>query len=66
MNFIDRIKSKIKVPIKLWDERLTTLMAERILEEGGLNWRKRRKVIDKLSAAMILQSYLDSLRVMER
>ena len=43
-----------------WDERLSTVAAERILLEGDLSRAKRRKVIDRLSAAIILQGYLDS------
>lgn len=43
-----------------YDERLTTVQAERVLYEAELNWKKRRKVVDKLAAVVILQSYLDS------
>lgn len=43
-----------------FDERLTTVSAERVLIEAELDWRKRRKVVDKLAATIILQSYLDS------
>ena len=42
-----------------YDERLTTVMAESVLNEAGLDWRKRRKVVDKLAAVVILQGYLD-------
>jgi putative Holliday junction resolvase len=58
--FIDRLKSLTAVKIIPWDERLTTVAAERILLEGDLSRRKRRLVIDRLSAAIILQGYLDS------
>ena len=43
-----------------FDERLTTVSAERVLMEAELDWRKRRKVVDKLAATIILQGYLDS------
>ena len=43
-----------------FDERLTTVSAERVLIEAELDWKKRRKVVDKLAATIILQAYLDS------
>ena len=53
--------------LKVWDgehaffdERLTTVSAERVLVEADMDWRKRRKVVDKLAATIILQGYLDS------
>lgn len=48
------------LPIELWDERLTTVTAEKILIQADVSRRKRRQVIDKMAAAFILQSYLDS------
>ena len=47
-------------PVKLWDERLTTMAAERLLIEADVRRNKRKKVIDKMAAVMILQGYLDS------
>ncbi len=46
-------------PIVLWDERLTTVLAEKALREGNMSRKKRAKVVDKLTAAIILQNYLD-------
>lgn len=46
--------------VRLWDERLTTAEAERALIEGGMRRRRRRAVVDKLAAAVLLQSYLDA------
>jgi putative Holliday junction resolvase len=43
----------------LWDERLTTIAAERVLLEADMSRKKRKKVIDKMAAVMILQGYLD-------
>jgi len=57
--FYDILKDKIDIPIKLWDERLSTKEAERALEAGGVNWRKKREVIDMMAAQIILSSYLD-------
>jgi putative Holliday junction resolvase len=45
----------------LWDERLTTVAAEKTLLEAGVRRQKRKKVIDKLAAVLILQGYLDSI-----
>ena len=45
--------------VTLWDERLTTLAAERILISGNVSRKKRKKVIDQMAAVQILQSYLD-------
>ncbi len=44
----------------LWDERLTTVQAHRILDEAGLSYKEKGQVVDKIAAAIILQSYLDS------
>ena len=58
--FIDKLRETFSIKIIPWDERLSTVAAERILLEGDLSRKKRRKVIDRLSAAIILQGYLDS------
>ena len=47
--------------IKLWDERLTTREASRVLRESGIGIQKRARAVDRLSAVILLQSYLDSL-----
>ncbi len=44
----------------MWDERLTTMAAERVLLEADVSRKKRKKVIDKMAASMILQGFLDS------
>jgi putative Holliday junction resolvase len=49
------------IPVRLWDERLTTVEASRVLRESGIGIEKRARAIDKLSAVILLQSYLDSL-----
>jgi putative Holliday junction resolvase len=58
--FIEKLRETFSIKIIPWDERLSTVAAERILLEGDLSRKKRRKVIDRLSAAIILQGYLDS------
>jgi len=49
------------VEVKLWDERLTTVEAGRVLRESGISIAKRARAIDRLSAVILLRSYLDSL-----
>jgi putative Holliday junction resolvase len=56
---IETIKQRVTVPIREWDERLSTVAAERVLLEADMSRSKRRKVIDKLAAVLILQGYLD-------
>lgn len=58
--FKKRIKKELKLPVILWDERLSTVAAERGLLEADLSRAKRKKVIDKMAAVFILQGYLDS------
>jgi putative Holliday junction resolvase len=48
-------------PVRLWDERLTTVEASRVLRSSGIGIQKRARAIDRLSAVILLQSYLDSL-----
>ncbi len=54
------LEETFQFPVKLWDERLTTMAAERMLIEADVSRKKRKKVIDKMAAVMILQGYLDS------
>lgn len=58
---IGLISVRVGVPVHEWDERLSTVAAERILLEADLSRAKRRKVIDKVAAVIILQGYLDRL-----
>ncbi len=57
--FVSDLKVDITVPIKLWDERLTSTMANRILIQGNVRRDKRKENVDKMAAAILLQSYLD-------
>ena len=57
--FIAQWQDKIGVPVKTWDERFSTVAAERVLLEGGMRRRDRRLTVDKVAAAIILQGYLD-------
>lgn len=57
-----RLGARLGVPYELWDERLTTAAAERILLAGDVSRRRRRAVIDQTAAAIMLQSYMDASR----
>ncbi|QXE00512.1 Holliday junction resolvase RuvX [Terribacillus sp. DMT04] len=58
--FSQWIEEQFGIETVLWDERLTTMAAERVLLEADVSRKKRKKVIDKMAASMILQGYLDS------
>lgn len=58
--FAEQIQQKLNIPVHLWDERLTTVAAERTLIEADVSRKKRKLVIDKMAATLILQNYLDS------
>ncbi|SDM82362.1 putative holliday junction resolvase [Psychrobacillus sp. OK028] len=53
------LTDKYHFPVTLWDERLTTMAAERMLIDADVSRKKRKQVIDKMAAVMILQGYLD-------
>lgn len=58
--YADELRKRFGIQVILWDERLTTVAAERVLLEADVSRKKRKKVIDKMAASMILQGYLDS------
>jgi putative Holliday junction resolvase len=58
--FAEQVKQTFSLPVVLWDERLSTMAAERMLIAADVSRKKRKKVIDKMAAVMILQSYLDN------
>ena len=60
--FADNLKEKFHIPVKLWDERMTTMQVERIMIDAGTRRNKRKKKIDKLAAQVMLQSYLGTNR----
>lgn len=62
LEFKEFLESNLDLPIYLEDERLTTKSAEHILIEGNTSRKKRKKVIDKVAATIILQSFLDKRR----
>lgn len=58
--FTEKLKEQTDVPIVEWDERLSTVSAHNDLREAGLDGRKRKGVVDKVAARIILQNYLDA------
>lgn len=62
-HFIEELKKLTSIPIVLWDERLTTVQAERSLKESSMTRKQRAKVVDSVAAIILLQSYLDSRRL---
>ncbi|HEY7349613.1 MAG TPA: Holliday junction resolvase RuvX [Ktedonobacterales bacterium] len=60
--FAERLRQQVAVPIHFWDERLSTVTAEREMRASGTRRDKRRAMIDAVAAAIILQSYLDASR----
>lgn len=63
--FASRLRSRLDVPVETWDERLTTAEAERVLIGADLSRKRRREVIDRLAAVLILQGFLDRRRMRE-
>ena len=59
-DFAGRLQEATGIPVVLWDERFTSLSAEKTLIEAGVRRKKRRKSIDRMAAAILLQGYLDS------
>lgn len=58
--FVERLARRLRVPVEVWDERLTTVSAHRLLIENGKNREERKRVVDQVAAALILRSYLDA------
>lgn len=60
MEFAEELRKAVPCPVHLWDERLTTKSAERTLIEADLSRKKRKGVVDRIAAALILQNYMDA------
>lgn len=60
--FVEKMKAVIDLPVTFWDERLSTVMAERQLIAADVRRKKRKGIIDKMAAVVILQGYLDRLQ----
>src|SRR5208282_2345577 len=59
--FVAVLRMATTVPIKTWDERLTSAQANRILIQGNVRRNQRKEKVDKMAAAILLQSYLDGI-----
>lgn len=57
--FVESVRPEIDVPIRFWDERLTSTQANRLLTEAGVKGKNRREKVDMMAAAILLQSFLD-------
>ncbi|MCS1408464.1 MAG: putative pre-16S rRNA nuclease [Verrucomicrobia subdivision 3 bacterium] len=62
-HFIQHLNQEIDIPTKTWDERLSSTQASRVLAQTKVPKRKRKGKVDKIAAAIILQSYLDSVQL---
>ncbi len=60
-DFAERLTRQTGLPVQFWDERLTSVEAGRVLRSSGISIEKRARAVDKLSAVLLLESYLDSL-----
>lgn len=60
LEFKDRIERRTDIPVVMWDERLTTVAADEIMDELGIKGRERKEYVDMIAAQVILQDYLDN------
>lgn len=65
LEFKEMLERRSGLTVHLWDERLTTVEAERVLKEGDVRREHRKEHVDRLAAVLILQGYLDSLKMQE-
>ena len=59
--FAEKLRRRVNCPVDLWDERLTSVEANRALRAAGLSQGKRQRAVDRVAATLLLQSYLDFL-----
>lgn len=59
--FAEKLRSRTGLAVRMWDERLTTVEAERVLRQSGISQQKRGAAVDRLAAVILLQSYLESV-----
>ena len=60
-DFARRLAKETGIAVEFWDERMTSVQAERVLKESGISIEKRARAVDQLAAVILLESYLDSL-----
>ena len=61
--FAERVGQELGIAITYWDERLTSVEAERLMRDAGATLEQRKKSVDRMSATLILQSYLENARI---
>lgn len=59
LEFKDKLERRTGLPVVMWDERLTTVAADRTMMEAGVRRENRKEYVDKIAATLILQGYLD-------
>ncbi len=64
--FAENVRRRTGLEVVMWDERLTTVAAHRVLDEAELNYKKKAEVVDMLAAVLILQGYLDYLSMQSK
>ena len=62
LQFVEKLRAELSCPVDTWDERLTTIAANRALSAAGKKTRQTRDIVDQVAAQMILQGYLDRER----
>lgn len=60
--FAEELRKRFELPVHLWDERLTTAEAQRVLRDSEMSIKRRGQVVDQLAAVLILQSYMECQR----
>ncbi|MBE5839800.1 MAG: Holliday junction resolvase RuvX [Butyrivibrio sp.] len=60
LEFKDKLERRTGIPVVMWDERLTTVEADEIMDEAGIRGRERKEYVDMIAAQIILQDYLDN------
>jgi putative Holliday junction resolvase len=66
LQFVDDLSKALGIPVKTWDERLTSVQAEKVLLEADISRSRRRRVSDKIAAQVILQNYLDARKARDK
>ena len=59
LDFKEQLEKRLSLPVELWDERLTTVAADRAMQEAGYDHVQRKEHVDELAAVLILQGYMD-------
>lgn len=66
LEFKEKLERRTGLPVAMWDERLTTVAADKAMIEAGIKRERRKEYVDKIAAVLILQGYLDHLGAKEQ